>query len=95
MRVVDRAFQTCLYLVVAGSIPVMIGYAYTEQVLLLAGQLPEVARLGAIYARWLMAGVLPSMIARGSVRYLQMRGIVYPSVRRDPIHAHSPDYDRP
>jgi multidrug resistance protein, MATE family len=65
---------------IAGSVPVMISYAYTEETLLLAGQLPEVAYLAGIYAKWLIIGVLPTMVARASVRYLQMRGLVYPSM---------------
>lgn len=59
----------------------MVAYAYTEEVLLFCNQLPEVAQLAGVYARWLMVGVLPSMVSRASVRYLQMRGLVYPSVR--------------
>lgn len=80
LRIVDRAFQTALFLVAIGCIVVSIAYYKTEDVLLFVGQTKEIAALAGNYAQWLILGILPAHLSRATVRYLQMRGIVFPSI---------------
>ncbi|KAJ3254629.1 hypothetical protein HK103_007039 [Boothiomyces macroporosus] len=62
------------------AIPIAILWWFTEPVLLLLGQNPEIARISGLFARFMIPGLFPYLVNSCLQRYLQGQGIMRPSL---------------
>ncbi|RKO84704.1 mate-domain-containing protein, partial [Blyttiomyces helicus] len=68
----QRALVVMLFL----SFPIAILWCFAEQLLLLLGQDPEIARMSGIFARYALGGLYPYLANECLKRYLQCQGIM-------------------
>ncbi|KAJ8328427.1 ethionine resistance protein [Batrachochytrium dendrobatidis] len=71
-----KHLQRSLIVMVLISIPISFLWLFTENILLMFGQDPEICRLSGEFALWMLPGLLPYLCADSMKRYLQCQGIV-------------------
>jgi len=77
---VGIVLQNALFSLTFFSIPVMFLWFFTEDVLILMGQNPELASMCGIYSRILLPSLWPLLYYQALQRYLQVQGNVYPAL---------------
>jgi multidrug resistance protein, MATE family len=71
-----RHLQRAIVVEFLVSIPISILWCFTEPLLLLLGQDPEISRLSGEFARWMIPGLFPYLIYQCVAKYLQAQGIM-------------------
>lgn len=77
-RGVALGLQRSLVIALLASLPVMLAWSFTEDVLLAFGQEPAIARIAHEYVGMQMFSVAPFLIWTSLRQYVQCRGIVAP-----------------
>ncbi|KAI8927016.1 mate-domain-containing protein [Entophlyctis helioformis] len=72
----QRSIVVMLFL----SIPIAGVWLFTREILLLAGQDPEISAISGVFARWMLLGLIPFLANDCLKRYLQSQGIVMASM---------------
>jgi MATE family multidrug resistance protein len=79
-RLIGSSFQTSLLIVTLSTIPVMVFWWFTEPLLVLLHQPPELSRLAGTYTQWSIIGMLPLAYYRTISRYLMNQWILTPAM---------------
>lgn len=79
-KFIGVVFQNALVVASLMFLPIALCFWFTEPVLLLLRQDPELARLAGIYNKWLLIGVLPLLVYRAQTQYLQNQRILAPAM---------------
>ncbi|KAJ3259966.1 hypothetical protein HK103_001476 [Boothiomyces macroporosus] len=75
-----KHLQRGLFLALVTCIPISVLWWFTEPVMILLGQKPEVARISGIFSRWMLPGLYPIFVAECLRRYLQAQAIMKPAM---------------
>ncbi|KAI8915743.1 mate-domain-containing protein [Gorgonomyces haynaldii] len=78
--VLGKHLQRGIVLMLLLSIPISILWLFTEPILLLVGQDPEISRLSGIFSRWMIPGLFPFLVGDCLRRYLQGQEIMNASM---------------
>ena len=79
-KALGNHLQRALLVQALASIPILILWCYTEEILLLLGQDGEIARLSAFFMKFMMPGLLPQLWYNSVLRYLQAQSIMKASL---------------
>jgi MATE family multidrug resistance protein len=79
-KALGNHLQRALLVQAAASIPILVLWCYTEEILLLLGQDLEIARLSAFFMKFMMPGLLPQLWYNSILRYLQAQSIMKASL---------------
>lgn len=79
-KFIGIVFQNALVVVCLMFIPISLAFWFTEPILLLLKQDPDLSRLAGTYNKVLLIGVLPLLIYRAQTQYLQNQRILKPAM---------------
>eukprot|EP01129_Flabellula_baltica_P001544 TRINITY_DN11506_c0_g1_i1.p1 TRINITY_DN11506_c0_g1~~TRINITY_DN11506_c0_g1_i1.p1 ORF type:complete len:491 (-),score=85.01 TRINITY_DN11506_c0_g1_i1:6-1445(-) len=80
MELIGIVFQTSLFVGTLLSVPILILWLFTENIMILMQQDPEISKLAAQFIMYLLPSIFPIVYFRSSARLLQNQKIMIPGM---------------